>query len=213
MKFKMSVLSFIFILLLGFVTTGCGSVAKIAGIALVASEFGKKNSSTTSSSNQITAKQPEQDDDVISTEQREKVDELNSKVDKIWENSQKATDPDRFMFSNVEYDDYFGDEGLVIVMTFVVENIQKVTSTLYLSQFVLRKDGEGTLGYERRESGISDTIKKPIFKNVLSDLLPGDKKVCRLSFHTTDTTPNGWTLYYKDHLNGNKLKAVATISE
>ena len=192
-----------------------GAILEVIGFIFVmyllfSPSSGTKKDVSTPPTNSV---ETEMTNNPISQEQIQKVNELNSKVDEIWENSQKATDPDRFKFSNVEYDDYFGDEGLVIVMTFVVENVQQVTSTLYLSQFVLRKDGEGTLGYERHESGISDTIKKPVFKNWLSDLLPGDKKVCRLSFHTTDTTPNGWTLYYKDHLNGNKLKAVATISE
>lgn len=174
--------------------------------------FSPNSDSSDKKSNNQPAVQTTKQESVLSEKDKQDLERVNKAADNIISNSMKATDPNRFRFSDSHYSTHQDVGGLVITMTFVAENVQSVSGRLGVLSFLLRKDGEGSIEPELYESGISDTLRNPTFKNWDVDLLPGDQKLYRLSFHTADNTPIGWKLYFKDHLNGNKLKLVSSIN-
>ena len=132
-----------------------------------------------------------------------KTQELFDKVDAIVERSKKATDPNRFVFSNARYETFQDLRGVVIAIKFVVENVQTVDSNIGVTEFVLRKSGEGSIKAELYESGISDTLRNPNYSSWDAKLYGGDQKAFLLTFYTADTTASGWSLYYQDRYSGN----------
>ena len=89
--------------------------------------------------------------------------------------------------------------SITIREKFTVENISNREVSLYVDDFILRKQGFNTVKPGHFGGGFSSTVKNPLYTNSSYSLYPGDIIAVSLDYHVRDTTASGWKLCYSDY--------------